>query len=237
MISIHALRGEGDARAPQLNDRETISIHALRGEGDDGTERLSHSLAAISIHALRGEGDGKMSNYIYTIDISIHALRVEGDVKQTGTLGSETVFQSTPSVWRATRYFYHQSDRRVEFQSTPSVWRATRPRRLPLEDMPHFNPRPPCGGRRRLPTNLKSSRIFQSTPSVWRATCKNEYKARTCNISIHALRGEGDEILAIDGSVPVISIHALRGEGDYHQSRRDHQDRHFNPRPPWGGRP
>ena len=34
-ISIHALRGEGDAQADKIVQRYTaISIHALRGEGD-----------------------------------------------------------------------------------------------------------------------------------------------------------------------------------------------------------
>ena len=33
-----------------------ISIHALRGEGDS-TYALNNSINAISIHALRGEGD------------------------------------------------------------------------------------------------------------------------------------------------------------------------------------
>ena len=33
-------------------------------------------------------------------------------------------------------------------------------------------------------------------------------------ISIHALRGEGDEFFVIDFDSIAISIHALRGEGD-----------------------
>ena len=33
-ISIHALRGEGDAPLVIFLDIEVISIHALRGEGD-----------------------------------------------------------------------------------------------------------------------------------------------------------------------------------------------------------
>ena len=34
-ISIHALRGEGDGKPPNINQYcEVISIHALRGEGD-----------------------------------------------------------------------------------------------------------------------------------------------------------------------------------------------------------
>ena len=34
VISIHALRGEGDWRPPAPPGGQTISIHALRGEGD-----------------------------------------------------------------------------------------------------------------------------------------------------------------------------------------------------------
>ena len=37
--------------------------------------------------------------------------------------------------------------------------------------------------------------IFQSTPSVGRATDKHSINNATVNISIHALRGEGDQSL------------------------------------------
>ena len=82
------------------------------------------------------------------------------------------------------------------------------------------------------------------------------------DISIHALRGEGDlvEQLGISGAVTDISIHALRGEGDPAPSLTSTAastfqstpsvgrattprsvprsgSRYFNPRPPWGGRP
>ena len=33
-----------------------------------------------------------------------------------------------------------------------------------------------------------------------------------------------------------ISIHALRGEGDFNSKGGGDLQRHFNPRPPWGGR-
>ena len=33
-----------------------------------------------------------------------------------------------------------------------------------------------------------------------------------------------------------ISIHALRGEGDQAYEKRQRHGRYFNPRPPWGGR-
>ena len=36
VISIHALREEGDSRKPGLGDKWFISIHALREEGDLG---------------------------------------------------------------------------------------------------------------------------------------------------------------------------------------------------------
>ena len=80
MISIHALRGEGDGGlGAQAGAAVVISIHALRGEGDRsalcfrglcvyfyprppwGGRRVLHPGRAghdvISIHALRGEGD------------------------------------------------------------------------------------------------------------------------------------------------------------------------------------
>ena len=34
-----------------------------------------------------------------------------------------------------------------------------------------------------------------------------------------------------------ISIHALRGEGDFSGISAQGLQKHFNPRPPWGGRP
>ena len=58
-ISIHALRGEGDAFLKMVKDEfDGISIHALRGEGDMSFGAFA-SRPAISIHALRGEGDSR----------------------------------------------------------------------------------------------------------------------------------------------------------------------------------
>ena len=56
---------------------------------------------------------------------------------------------------------------------------------------------------------------FQSTPSVGRATMFFAAYFASRRISIHALRGEGDQIAVIRfGQQVEISIHALRGEGD-----------------------
>ena len=56
MISIHALREEGDGRDRALYRPVDISIHALREEGDP-RRRPPPCLHPISIHALREEGD------------------------------------------------------------------------------------------------------------------------------------------------------------------------------------
>ena len=58
LISIHALRVEGDydMLIEQANDQ--ISIHALRVEGDSKNPDKQFRRRVISIHALRVEGDG-----------------------------------------------------------------------------------------------------------------------------------------------------------------------------------
>ena len=56
---------------------------------------------------------------------------------------------------------------------------------------------------------------FLSTPSARRATYNSHILGRAVNISIHALREEGDVGTLVN--VPktrMISIHALREEGD-----------------------
>ena len=101
----------------------------------------------ISIHALREEGDldSDIAQIIYKI--SIHALREEGDrVRVAGEFP------------------------RQEFLSTPSARRAT-----PMS-------RSICARRSK----------FLSTPSARRATLYNHRHAHCCQISIHALREEGD---------------------------------------------
>ena len=80
--------------------------------------------------------------------------------------------------------------------------------------LPHtyFNPRPPWGGRQHHRQRVLLIRV----------------------ISIHALRGEGDQERAVHQTTPTtISIHALRGEGDeIVRSFGYTAARHFNPRPP-----
>ena len=125
------------------------------------------------------------------------------------------LFLSTPSGWRATQGSQGRRGRRAEFLSTPSGWRATlyrpqRRRRLFL----YFNPRPPGGGRRKASNDL----LFMS------------------DISIHALRVEGDTDAPYVADKLYISIHALRVEGDLSSYFCYNREYDFYPRPPGGGR-
>ena len=78
-----------------------ISIHALREEGD-GSAGVGRSIELISIHALREEGDWMISLSRAIPSISIHALREEGDRASTARRLSFMQFLSTPSARRAT---------------------------------------------------------------------------------------------------------------------------------------
>ena len=78
-----------------------ISIHALREEGDD-VQSYDRSTELISIHALREEGDFWMLSYCCCKTISIHALREEGDAIMLPFWKYLETFLSTPSARRAT---------------------------------------------------------------------------------------------------------------------------------------
>ena len=104
LISIHALRVEGDTNTKYNIIRKKISIHALRVEGDRQDPQLfpevryfyprppgggrpaersraTRAVDHISIHALRVEGDLLPRTFRQMhVPISIHALRVEGDL-------------------------------------------------------------------------------------------------------------------------------------------------------------
>ena len=191
--------------------------------------------------------------------ISIHALREEGDLSPCAALLLRLEFLSTPSARRAT--FQHRYQERVtlisihalreegdaldyaakikhaQFLSTPSARRATSPSSSPM--LATFQ--------------------FLSTPSARRATGLGDKWFQDHQISIHALREEGDHSPAssapmalyfyprpprggrpgcttADGNAEVISIHALREEGDPPARRWWRCRGYFYPRPPRGGR-
>ena len=79
LISIHALREEGDIRKVALVHTLRISIHALREEGDMQTS--GHAAGTDNFYPRPPRG-GRRAHQLYLCrshPISIHALREEGD--------------------------------------------------------------------------------------------------------------------------------------------------------------
>ena len=61
---------------------------------------------------------------------------------------------------------------------------------------------------------IRAAKVFLSTPSARRATETRRQGKLVRQISIHALREEGDGAAVVRGCPDGISIHALREEGD-----------------------
>ena len=236
-ISIHALREEGDVGGDPALGLFGISIHALREEGDAGPQ-LRERPERISIHALREEGDEEGPK-VFRLKTNFYPRPPRGGRPLTVRLSAlPRSFLSTPSARRATsaslpcrspaRFLSTPSARRAtylltvpptsikisihalreegddvgvddvvhiaRFLSTPSARRATRSAATRRRRCSNFYPRPPRGGRL-----LKNGCAFVSM-----------------NISIHALREEGDRSSTTKAPTGTISIHALREEGDLH---------------------
>ena len=101
-----------------------------------------------------------------------------------------------------------------------------------------FYPRPPRGGRPDDAPPPRRAGSFLSTPSARRATIPGRFRSRRIQISIHALREEGDRDVRGVADLQQISIHALREEGDWWARINGFAIREdFYPRPPRGGRP
>ena len=154
----------------------------------------THFTILISIHALREEGDTLHTDGFTSSSISIHALREEGDYIKKAQAPDNVQFLSTPSARRATPAVKATGKHPTVFLSTPSARRAT---------------------------NKGSESIiwevtFLSTPSARRATYPGSSEPCSADISIHALREEGDCIHASAVHPPI---------------------QNFYPRPPRGGRP
>ena len=103
LISIHALREEGDGKENAINGAwMQISIHALREEGDLG----ARSIHAHHIHFYprppRGGRPRDVPLFLRREIISIHALREEGDDGRAEVDRFLHTFLSTPSARRAT---------------------------------------------------------------------------------------------------------------------------------------
>ena len=214
-ISIHALRGEGDARPSVVN----LPIFLFQSTPSVGRATrhtfLIRLCFRISIHALRGEGDTERVCLCPTGVYFNPRPPWGGRRRRRQTVRALSRFQSTPSVGRATQKLI---SRVIYVLISIHALRGEgdfRPPRSCRRTMSYFNPRPPWGGRLADIVPYANNTKFQSTPSVGRATACLASLAYNPDISIHALRGEGDVVQnSALTAKDIISIHALRGEGD-----------------------
>ena len=169
VISIHALREEGDGPVCVGDLSDIISIHALREEGDQFF--FDRARAALHFYPRPPRG-GRRQNAIdinARIGISIHALREEGDLSTISPLQDFANFYPRPprggrrKCKRCGVVF-------LAFLSTPSARRATALQGATALHPQNFYPRPPRGGRRIVEVVFKFSKKFLSTPSARRAT-------------------------------------------------------------------
>ena len=169
-ISIHALREEGDKRAPVIvHVCNSISIHALREEGDDisrsdarkiiqfqSTPSARRATSPDPCRSVPGQNfnprpprGGRRPIRRFSASrgkISIHALREEGD--DAGVCHEAQGQDFNPRPPRGGRRPRPRpAALSAKFQSTPSARRATFHAGKYLDRLFNFNPRPPRGGR------------------------------------------------------------------------------------------
>ena len=170
VISIHALREEGDAGPCELcSAGHGISIHALREEGDHRFIALSSRMMLFLSTPSARRATSIAASLSAALSISIHALREEGDGYLGRCISTHRYFYPRPPRGgRLNRVI--TSGQHSQFLSTPSARRATNMTVYLTELILDFYPRPPRGGR----LAVVGSKVC-SLP-----------------ISIHALREEGD---------------------------------------------
>ena len=219
------------------------------------------NIQAISIHALREEGDclvivGGFGVFQF---LSTPSARRATSARSTRVYFAPS-FLSTPSARRATASPCRARTTQKHFYPRPPRGGRLCIVRSSVHTLRNFYPRPPRGGRQEIPYSQYTVKEFLSTPSARRATglrlppcgCRHYFYPRPprggrlqlvldfagiVDISIHALREEGDLRIEKSCSPTGISIHALREEGDARTLRTLPLTTYFYPRPPRGGRP
>ena len=147
-----------------------ISIHALRVEGDSETNAANSASDAISIHALRVEGDTAFPGRWRSLQYFYPRPPGGGRPVSAGTEGIAPAISIHALRVEGDCNRYHHVRPTLQFLSTPSGWRAT--------------------GKE---IKAEKAAEFLSTPSGWRATTKYNTAPPEQDISIHALRVEGDQ--------------------------------------------
>ena len=216
LISIHALREEGDRMHPELlGGSSMISIHALREEGDLPTKQVVRS-AGINFYPRPPRG-GRRSWFVSRYSgasISIHALREEGDAHRLSHPQSMRYFYPRPP--RGGRHRAEMEKLEAEqFLSTPSARRATSCRVIWVQSLLEFLSTPSARRATVLSVRLFPVSGFLSTPSARRATCTSAVR-QTWRRYFYPRPPRGGRLrgAAARTGGSAISIHALREEGD-----------------------
>ena len=145
--------------------------------------------------------------------ISIHALREEGDVSFLCNQKLQfNFYPRPPRGGRPDTQEPGQDPESISIHALREEGDSTGSSAGPSSR--NFYPRPPRGGRLFKIVHRVTSFTFLSTPSARRATCLRYGFFNLRDISIHALREEGDLPASRCCPVHTISIHALREEGD-----------------------
>ena len=213
-----------------------ISIHAPHAGRDELIVERQNS-RIISIHAPHAGRDRQPDHKLFpALGISIHAPHAGRDGKYRLISGHSRIFQSTRPMRGATVQRKHFAcanyisihaphagrDNTMPYKGTdaekisihaPHAGRDCLPYPSPFRCV-DFNPRAPCGARRRCACRANRATRFQSTRPMRGAT-----SAGGCE------HGEHD-----------ISIHAPHAGRDESRRFRYVRDRHFNPRAPCGAR-
>ena len=149
-------------------ERISISIHALREEGDPPARAANITVKQFLSTPSARRATDPLSNADRVLNISIHALREEGDGMPCRPPCAMSIsihaLREEGDCWLGS----------VQNQGT------------------YFYPRPPRGGRRTWFLPVSTPKVFLSTPSARRATASTMTVSVNDEISIHALREEGD---------------------------------------------
>ena len=213
-ISIHAPRVGSDwkqlrALAPAMVFQSTLPVWGATSRG--------YSKGTVDVyfnpHSPCGERRKALSGLVETGAISIHAPRV----------GSDSMIRRFNEL---TCISIHAPRVGSDFGDQ-------------LGDQRHynFNPRSPCGERRKRIRLSEKNLRFQSTLPVWGATGKGPNRTRgISNFNPRSPCGERHKGAAAKERLQKISIHAPRVGSDHKSLHGPHTMGNFNPRSPCGER-
>ena len=216
LISIRTLCGEGDPLAPRstLTRKLFLSTPSARR----ATAEAGKMVVGANHFYPRPPRGGRHASRRHRQHRANFYPRPPRGGRHKGDFDADTWhgFLSTPSARRATSTSISVAFAFLRFLSTPSARRATRAANRNGLQFGNFYPRPPRGGRpSRSFTTLSVWTNFYPRPPRGGRRGIIKMNRHLPNISIHALREEGDAAVNDLLQRHNISIHALREEGDF----------------------